>query len=357
LLAACGIPFEKDRRVLFHQHSHDHHSTGNHHHHGPRRDGEGHDHGLSGASPWARAGRFGLAGLLVAIAVAAACLIIVSRGEAVVITRFGDPVRVISDTGLALKAPAPIENVTHVDLRLHSFSSGLQDVGTKDGLRVLMQAYVVWRVGDQPDEIRRFLRSVRNEPDTAAAQLRSFTASTLEIASARFDLVSLVNTDSRKIRLNDLETFMRETLQAQAEKTYGIIIQQVGIERLTLPPETLEATVARMAAERMTVAQERTAEGNRIAAEIRSSAQRDARIAIANAKTEAAGTEAKARLEASAIYGDAYKQNPDLYRLLRSLDTLNQVVGDNTRLILRTDAAPFRAFVEKPFDAEPDPQP
>ena len=34
--------------------------------------------------------------------------------------------------------------------------------------------------------------------------------------------------------------------------------------------------------------------------------------------------------------------------MLRSLDTLENVVGENTRLILRTDAPPFRVFVEGP---------
>jgi membrane protease subunit HflC len=37
--------------------------------------------------------------------------------------------------------------------------------------------------------------------------------------------------------------------------------------------------------------------------------------------------------------------------LLRSLDTLDTVVGANTRLILRTDAAPFRVLVEGPAHA------
>ena len=36
------------------------------------------------------------------------------------------------------------------------------------------------------------------------------------------------------------------------------------------------------------------------------------------------------------------------YQMLRSLDTLDQVIGSNTRLILRTDAAPFRVLVDGP---------
>ena len=44
------------------------------------------------------------------------------------------------------------------------------------------------------------------------------------------------------------------------------------------------------------------------------------------------------------------QRHPDL------LDTLDGSVGANTRLILRTDAAPFRAFVDGPA-ASPPPTP
>ncbi len=63
-----------------------------------------------------------------------ACLVLVSPGEAIVVTRFGDPVRVITSSGMALKLPQPIDNTVSVDLRLRTTSSGLHDVGTRDGL-------------------------------------------------------------------------------------------------------------------------------------------------------------------------------------------------------------------------------
>jgi membrane protease subunit HflC len=40
---------------------------------------------------------------------------------------------------------------------------------------------------------------------------------------------------------------------------------------------------------------------------------------------------------------------------LRSLDTLDSVVGANTRLILRTDAAPFQVLVDGPPKASTPP--
>ena len=194
----------------------------------------------------------------------------------------------------------------------------------------------------------QYLRAVRNAPDEAAEQLRSYVGSSLEIVSAQFDLSQLVNTDPAKVRIDDFEAALKARLQAQVLDTYGIGILQVGVERLTLSGDTLEATVARMTAERNTVADRVSAEGDRVAAAIHSNADRDARITVADARVEAARIEARSRLQAAAIYGDAYAAAPTLYTLLRSLDTLASMVGSNTRLILRTDAAPFRAFVEGP---------
>jgi membrane protease subunit HflC len=257
-------------------------------------------------------------------------------------------VRVITEPGLALKLPAPIDNVVRVDLRLRTTSSGLHDVGTRDGLRILVQAYVAWQVPSDPDHIRQFLRAVRNQPDIAAEQLRSFAGSALEITASSFELASLVNTDPSKIRIDQFEHALANRIDEQALRVYGITVRQVGLERLTLPGQTLAATIYRMRAERDTVAAERSAEGQRAASEIQSNADRDARVVVAQAKADAADIEAKSRITAAGIYKQAYAVDPQLYTMLRSFDTLNNVVGPNTRLILRTDAAPFRVLVDEP---------
>jgi modulator of FtsH protease HflC len=293
-------------------------------------------------------GRFVAAGFIALTAIMSACVVLVVPGQAVVVTRLGDPIRVVTQPGLAWKIPAPVENTIPVDLKLKTTSSGLQDVGTRDGLRILVQAYVAWQVPPDGTHIRQFLRAVQNQPDIAAEQLRSFIGSSLEITVSSFDLANLINTDPGKIQLRQLEDRLRARIGQEALNVYGINIRQVGIERLTLPTETLAATVNRMQAERATVAAEREAEGQRMAAEIVSNADRDSRVIVAKAKADAAAIDAKSRVEAADIYGKAYSENRDLYTLLRSLDTLNNVIGSNTRLILRTDAAPFRVLVDGP---------
>ncbi len=292
--------------------------------------------------------RYVIAAVIVVGLVLSACLVLIGPGDAILITRFGDPVQVITTPGLAWRLPAPIEDTMTVDLRLRTTSSGLQDVGTRDGLRVLMQAYVVWQVPRDPASVRQFVRAVQNQPDNAAEQLRSFVASALEVTASGFALSDLVNTDPAKVQIDRFEQALRQHLQDQVLSTYGIAVRQVGLERLTLPPETMDATVARMRADRLAVATARMAEGERQAAEIRSDADRDSRIAVADAEAQAAAIKAKAEVEAAGIYGKAYQSDPALYTTLRSLDSLDQVVSGNTRLILRTDAAPFRVLVDGP---------
>ncbi len=198
------------------------------------------------------------------------------------------------------------------------------------------------------DNVQRFMRAVRNQPDEAARQLRTFVGSALETTASAYDLADLVNTEASRVRIGDFEARLREQIDNQLLATYGVKVVQVGIERLTLPKVTLGATVDRMRAERETIATERTAEGRRQAAEIRSAAERDARVIQAEASVKAAEIEAQARVEAARIYGKAYAGSPQLYNLLRSLDTLGTIVNGDTRLVLRTDAAPFRVLVDGP---------
>ena len=317
------------------------------HHHHDHDHGHGHSHAPN-AQGGSRAFRLAVAAVLVLVAILAATLAVVPQGTALVVTRFGDPVRVEVAPGLVWRLPAPVERTVAVDLRLHTTATGLHDVGTKDGLRIQIAAFVAWRVPGQADAILSHLRAVRGDADEAAGHLRSFLGSALETEASRFTLGELVNTDPAQVRLDALEQALVKRLAEQARATYGIELVQVGIERLGLPDSTIKATVERMIAERQTAAAERKAKGSQLAAEINQAALRDSRIVIAQAHEEASAVEAKSRSEAAAIYAKAHAADPELYAFLRGLDTLEQIITSGTRVVLRTDAAPFKSLVEAP---------
>ncbi len=152
-------------------------------------------------TPASRRRRVGLAVALVMVIAAAASLVQVRSGEATVITRFGNPVRVLLKPGIAWRWPMPFETAIPVDLRLRTTSSGLQDVGTRDGLRIIIQAYAVWQVQADPGHVERFMRAVQNQPDEAARQIRTFVGSALETTTSGFALDRLVNTDPARVQL------------------------------------------------------------------------------------------------------------------------------------------------------------
>ena len=276
----------------------------------------------------------------------------VPAGEAGVITRFGNPVRVVTEPGLAWKLPAPFENTIPIDLRLRTTSTGLQDVGTRDGLRVLVQSYVAWQVPDDPQRVRQFLRSVRNQPDEAARQLRSFVSAALHITSSNFDLADLVNVDSDQGAARRRSSGSCATRSRRAcWPVYGIDIRQVGVERMTLPDETLAATVARMRAERETVAAERTAEGLRQAAAIRADADRDAREVVA-AGARAGGAHRGGRAAGGGAHlCQGLPERPGALHARCARWIRSASLGRNSSLVLRTDAAPFRVLVDGPAGA------
>lgn len=325
------------------EHDHGHsHGHDNSHAHGADH---GHDHAVPAGRKWPR---LVIAGALLTVAALAATLGVVRQGSAVVITRFGDPVRVHTTPGLAWRLPAPIERATEIDLRLHTTVTGQHDVGTKDGLRVTLTASAAWRVTNEPERILQYLRSVAGDADRAGDNLRTLLGSVLEIHASRFALAELRNTDATQVRLSVLEDSLRDVLREKLGSN-GIDVVQVGIVRLGLPASTVKATIERMSAERMTAAEEKRAAGRKLAEEIRQTADRERRIVVATAEEEASKIEAAARTEASAVYGKAHAADPSLYAFLRGLDALDQVIKADTRIILRTDAAPFRALVELPL--------
>ncbi len=276
----------------------------------------------------------------------AACAAVVPAGTALLVTEFGQPVGVLRQPGLAWKLPW--QRTLKVDLRVRVASAELQEIGLRDGKRVLLQAFLVWRVGDTAADIGQFVRAARNDADTAAGQLRSLAAAALERAAAGFAFADLVNADPTQPHLDALEARLKAEISPELHRDYGIAVLQAGIERLSLPEPVLQAQAARVRSERETAWQLRSAEAAGEAARIRAEASRDSRIMLADANAEAASIEAGARREAADIEQKAYAADPQLYSLLRSLDTLAAVVGSNTRLVLRTDAAPFSALVAGP---------
>ncbi len=283
-----------------------------------------------------------VAGVVAVLALgASATTFVVREGEAALVTRVGEPVAVTDVAGVHLRLPWPIDEAIRVDLRRRVFRTGHSEVLTRDKKNVVVLAYAVWRVSDA-------LRYHQAVGTTVSAELKldGLIKNAVIGTLGRYDLAALVSTDPDTLKVDEVQAAFLDQTSGVASERYGIDIERIAFERISLPEDNVAAVFEQMRAERRQHAARFTAEGEQEAARIRSEAD------LAAARIRAEGVEQAARIlgdaeaEAARIYAEAHAVDPDLYRFLRSLETIDQVVGPQTTVILRTDSEPFRLLEE-----------
>ncbi|MEM6483499.1 MAG: protease modulator HflC [Pseudomonadota bacterium] len=269
----------------------------------------------------------------------------VVEGTNVLVLRFGEIVRVEQQAGLHFKAPWPIERLITVDGRARSSSTPPFEVLTRDKKNIVLVTGLVWRTID-PAIFFRSLGAVSEAEEKILGLAMNANISVL----GGFDLSALVSTEPSQLQINLVQQNVLDAINAIAIPKYGVEAKQVGFQRISLPAQNTQFVLEQMRAERRQSAARFIADGERRAMEIRSAADLEAARIIAVAEESAAKTLGSAEAEAARIYAEAHQLDPDFYRFVRSLETLENTLGAGAQITLRTDAAPFDLLVrEKPL--------
>jgi membrane protease subunit HflC len=273
--------------------------------------------------------------LVVAIACAATSFVIVDETEHVIITQFGRPTAVYSQGGLRLKAPAPFQRVTRLDKRKLFTETRATELLTADKKNVIVVGYLSWRIKDP----LAFMRAVRTR-EFAENRLTALVQSELGAALGEIPFTSIVSKDATRGGVGPLESTVRDAGARVAETDYGIEIIDFGITRLSYPPQNLQSVFARMRAERARIARGYRSEGEAEARKIRARADRERDELLATARADAERIRGEGEAEAARIYADAYKGHEGLYRFLRTLESYEKALNENTTVVLPADS-PF----------------
>lgn len=267
----------------------------------------------------------------------------VASNEAVVLTRFGSPVRTHTDPGLFFKWPWPIDTVNRFDTRLSFYDTRLSEALTQDKRNVILPVFLAWRIADP----LKFLEAL-GTPTAAPPKLDSLATSARNALLGRYDFAQLVSTDPEKLKLAEFETRLTEAIRPQALSAFGIALEQVGFKRIALPETNTLYVFERMKAERGQYAAKFRAEGRREAEEIRAKTDAERTVLLADAQKYAEETKGRAEAEAARIYAEAHSQDPKFYTFTRELEALKKVTRDNTTLVLDTDTSPFNQLKAPP---------
>jgi membrane protease subunit HflC len=271
-----------------------------------------------------------------------ATAVVVREGEAVLVTRFGRPLRAATQPGLHFKLPWPIDQTLLLDMRRRVYETGQTEMLTRDKKNIIARTFVVWRIGDP----LAFSQAIGSEGG-AEGKLDGLLTNAAIGTLGGHDLSALVSTTPSDLQVDQVESELLASTAPVAMRSYGVTIEQIRLERIALPEENVTAVFDQMRAERRQFAAKFQAEGEQEASRIRSEADLEAANIRAKGAEETARIRGEAAAQVAKTYADAHRVDPDLYRFTRSLDSLDKLVTGSTSLILRTDSEPFSLLQSK----------
>jgi len=260
-------------------------------------------------------------------------LFTVNEIQQAIILQFGDPKRVIQKAGLNYKIPF-IQNVVLLDKRILNLDAPSEEVIASDQKRLIVDAFARFKIKDP----LKFYISVGNER-VARSRLSTIINSRIRGVLGKEELATLVSKE--RARLMDKIT---QDVNVEASKL-GIEIIDVRIKRADLPQANSEAVYRRMQTERLREAKEFRAEGAEIAQTVRSTADKEVTIILAEANKKSEILKGEGDGKRNKIFAEAFGKDPDFFSFYRAMQSYEKsLIGGETSLILSPDSEFFRFF-------------
>jgi membrane protease subunit HflC len=318
----------------------------------------------------------------------------VDQAEFAYVTRFGKLMAVLDGgadgAGLHVKWPWPVESVQRLDRRLQVFdlapTESLTPVALTAGddpagvapdrgdrtidRTLVVDAYVCWRIPDAAG-VERFIGTV-GTPERVRDLLGQRISSRLSTVISNMPLDELIQevkeTDTERRRavieqrnerirlrllgrepVNDAERRAgAEDVRAAVRAAYGVELIDVRLRRFNYPEKVRPAIAERIISERKRRAAIYDSEGDRIAKDIRSKADHDAAILIADARAERQRRERQADVDADRIRNEAHEKDREFYAFLQKLRAYQDVMARTSDVLLLSSKHEFFELLLKP---------
>jgi membrane protease subunit HflC len=260
-------------------------------------------------------------------------IIIVQEINQAIVLQFGDPKKIISKAGLNFKLPF-IQNVVYLDKRILNLDNAPQEVIASDQKRLIIDAITRFQITDP----LKFYISVGNER-VARSRLSTIINSRIRGVLGTQELATLLSTDRTK-QMAIIQSDVNEEA-----KSFGIKIIDVRIKRADLPPANSDAIFKRMQTEREREAKEFRAEGAEIAQKIRSTADKDVAVLLANANKKSEIMKGEGDGQRNKIFANAFGRDPQFFAFYRAMQAYETaLIGGETSMVLSPDSEFFKFF-------------
>ncbi len=271
----------------------------------------------------------------------------VRQTEVVVVTTFGRYARTITEPGLNVRWPWPIQNLHRFDNRIHNYEKHYEQTTTRDSRTILVDVFVGWKISEPRVFLERFGGEMNRAEESVEVLLRAAKNGVV----GQHPLSDLISPNAQDLKFREMEKEMLDSIKTRALESYGIEIVLLGIKQLGLPQGVSEKVFERMKAEKDLLVKQYQGEAAAEAIRIRSEAnlERERILAEADKQSRIIRGEADAQ---SARYLKTFEQEPDLAVFLLKLSALEQALKDRATLILDTRTTPFDVLQSEPGTAE-----
>lgn len=272
--------------------------------------------------------------LVIVVAGLLSSIFIVDEREKALVLQFGQIAAVKEDPGLAFKIPL-IQEVVRYDDRILSLDTEEIEVTPSDDRRLVVDAFTRYRIAN----VVQFRQAV-GVGGLAAAETRLqsiLNAQIREVLGSESVTSDTILSPDRRLLTNRIRDQARASALA-----LGLDIVDVRLKTTNLPEQNLDATFARMRAEREREAADEVARGNEAAQRVRAQADRTVVELVSDANRQAEITRGEADAERNRIYAEAFGQDAEFFEFYRSLTAYNRALqGENSTLVLTPDSEFF----------------
>jgi membrane protease subunit HflC len=268
------------------------------------------------------------------VAVLSGSLFVVNERQTALVLQFGQIRQVISEPGLGFKIPL-IQEVVRYDDRILSLDTEPIEVTPSDDRRLVVDAFARYRIAD----VVQFRQAV-GVGGTALAEDRLasiLNAQIREVLGADQVTSDTILSAGRRALMNNI----RDQARIEAA-SLGLTVVDVRLKMTNLPAQNLDATFARMRAEREREATDEIARGNEAAQRVTALADRTVTETLSAAERDAQITRGEADAEANRIFAEAYGADPEFFDFYRSMQAYTLALqGGNSTLVMTPDSSFF----------------
>ncbi len=222
--------------------------------------------------------------------------------------QLGRIVKADYEPGLSFKFPF-VNNIRKFDKRILTLDTSPELMLTSEQKYVNVDSFVKWRIVD----VSKFYTSTQGNEAIALNRLHGIISDRIRTEIASRTLVEVVSEQR-------VSTMKAIALAANvASEEFGIEVVDVRIKSIELPDDVRESVFRRMQADRQKAANLYRFEGREAAERIRSDADRQVQVLLAEAEREGQKVRGEGDAVATNTYAKAFGQDEEFYSFYRSL--------------------------------------